>query len=320
MRRSCGVSEAEALVFGRRVAQPLEHPGGRQRVEQRLAGGDAADAVDEVGAADLLEHVARGAGHDRVEQRLVVGERRQHQAAQLGMDGAQLAAHLDAGAVGQADVEHGDVGMARGIALERLGGRAGLADDLDVVGGLEQLAHARGGRPRGRRAGTPGSRRPSPHRARHVVPDLRRRRPSSLGACATVRVRRAAAAAAAARRRDGDRLRARPARRSLRRITEAAAELVDARYGALGVLDETGTRAGRVHHRRPRRRPDRAASATCPRATASSGCSSSTPSRCACPTSRPPRQLRLPARPPADDVVPRRADPCCAARSSATST
>ena len=38
----------------------------------------------------------------------------------------------------------------------------------------------------------------------------------------------------------------------LRRIVESAVELVDARYGALGVVDET-PRAGAVHHRRHRR-------------------------------------------------------------------
>jgi hypothetical protein len=36
----------------------------------------------------------------------------------------------------------------------------------------------------------------------------------------------------------------------LRRIVETAVGLVDARYGALGVLDDTGTATVGVHHRR----------------------------------------------------------------------
>ena len=58
----------------------------------------------------------------------------------------------------------------------------------------------------------------------------------------------------------------------LRRIIERAAELVDARYGALGVLDDSRHAARRSSSpsasttRRQRR------SATCPRATASSAC------------------------------------------------
>ena len=57
------------------------------------------------------------------------------------MGGADLPAHLDAVAVRQADVEDRDVGLGRRDASERLGG-ARLADDLDVVLGLEQLADA----------------------------------------------------------------------------------------------------------------------------------------------------------------------------------
>ena len=109
------VGETGELVRVRRVAQPLEHSGGQRRVEERLAAADSADAVDEVGAAHLLQHVAGGARHDRAEQGLVVGEGGQHQAGDLGMRGAELAAHLDAVAVGQAHVEDGDIGLVAGM-------------------------------------------------------------------------------------------------------------------------------------------------------------------------------------------------------------
>ena len=95
----------------------------------------------------------------------------------------------------------------------------------------------------------------------------------------------------------------------LRSITQAAVDLVDARYGALGVLDASKTRLAQfitigidddgrraighlpeghgilgllIVEARPLRLPD---------------------------LSEHPEQLRLPARPPADDVVPGRADP-----------
>ena len=69
----------------------------------------------------------------------------------------------------------------------------------------------------------------------------------------------------------------------LRRIVEAAVGLVDARYGALGVLDDTGSGLAEfitvgidddVHR----------LIGDLPKGTGSSAGSSSTPSRCACPT------------------------------------
>ena len=107
---------------------------------------------------------------------------------------------------------------------------------------------------------------------------------------------------------------------TLRRIVEAATALVDARYGALGVLDPSGsalaefitvgiddeTRAGigaapegPWHPRPADHRATAAAPARSPRAS---------------------RQLRLPSRPSRHAVVPRRADRRCAVRSSATCT
>ena len=51
-----------------------------------------------------------------------------------------LAADVDAGAVGQPAVEDRDVGAQRRDAPDRLLRRAGLAHDLDVAVGLEQVA------------------------------------------------------------------------------------------------------------------------------------------------------------------------------------
>ena len=105
-----------------------------------MSGGDAADALDELGAAHLLEDIARGSGHDRIEQCLVVRERREHQAPYVRQHRPQVAAHLDPGAVGKSDVEHGHVGRCGDRSSDGVGGGGGLGDHLDIFGVLEQLA------------------------------------------------------------------------------------------------------------------------------------------------------------------------------------
>ena len=103
-------------------------------------GRHVAHRVDEVVAADLLEHVARGARHDRGEERLVVVVRRQDQGADGGVLGPDRAADVDARAVRETRVEDGDVRAECGDAPGGLVGRGRLADDLDVTLCLEQLA------------------------------------------------------------------------------------------------------------------------------------------------------------------------------------
>src|ERR1022692_3709063 len=91
---------------GRLVAHPPHHPAGRLRVQQRLAGRDRSHGTDQVGAPDLLQHVPRCPGHDRVEERLVVAEGGEHQAADLGHRGADVTADAHPVAVGQPHIEH----------------------------------------------------------------------------------------------------------------------------------------------------------------------------------------------------------------------
>nr|BFE73553.1 hypothetical protein GCM10020092_068540 [Actinoplanes digitatis] len=80
--------------------------------------------------------------HDRREERLVVLVRGQDQALDGRVDGPDVAADVDAVAVGQPGVEHGNVGTQRGDAAGRLLSRAGFADHLDVAVGLEQIEQA----------------------------------------------------------------------------------------------------------------------------------------------------------------------------------
>src|SRR5680860_643799 len=82
------------------------------------------------------------AGHDRVEQRLVVGERGEHEHGHVGVLGADVAAGKDAGAVGQAHVHDHDFGLVGAGAQDGLVGGAGLGDDLQVVMGLQHGAQA----------------------------------------------------------------------------------------------------------------------------------------------------------------------------------
>ena len=253
MRRSCGLSEARrsSSGWGRRS----------RSITRAVASGSSNDSPRATRrtdstmsrATDVLQHVPRRTGDDRVEQRLVVVERRQHQAAHLRMLGADVAAHLDAAAVGQAHVEHGDVGMGERDARAGRLGRAGLADHLDPARRLQQVTHA------------------APHHL--VVVDQEHPHDSISSACSVspdhvhgvppiidrrgdLRTRRGRAAAPADRRRHGRRLRVQPpgdpaahhrgsdrARRCPRRGARRARREP---YGAFG-----------IHHRRRGRRTDR---------------------------------------------------------------
>ena len=131
----------DAIVLLAPVAEALEDPGGHGRVQQRRAGTDLAHALEEVVAAHLLEDVAGRAGHDAVEHGLVVGERGQHQAADLRVAGADLPGDLDAAALLQLDVEHGHIGPGGRDPVQGLSAGGRLADDLDVALALQQVAH-----------------------------------------------------------------------------------------------------------------------------------------------------------------------------------
>jgi GAF domain-containing protein len=104
----------QRVLLGRLPAQRRHELAGRPRVEHRLPGRDRAHRAYQVGAADLLEHVPRRACHDRVHQRVVVGEGGEHQAGHFRHPGADLPADGHAVPVGQPDVEHRHVRPQRG--------------------------------------------------------------------------------------------------------------------------------------------------------------------------------------------------------------
>ena len=201
------------------------------------------DTLDQVRTAYLLQDVPGGARHDRVEQGFVVVERGQHQALQLGHLRTEIAADLDAGAVGQTYVEDGDVGRAGGHTLERLCRRSGFTDDLEIVGTLQQFAHATTDHlvvieqkhpdhdrtrddPRCRDAH--GHNLAAPGHSLIWMPS----RFEFAGAKQLLRLLDAVMAIGSEQ----------TLADALRRITETAADFVDAKYAALGVLDESGSR------------------------------------------------------------------------------
>jgi hypothetical protein len=124
------------------VAQPLQDPGGRHRVEQRLAGRHVPYGTQQFVAPDGLQDVPGGTRHDRVEEGLVVREGGQHQALHGVVPGADLAAHLDPAAVREPYVENRHIGARGRDPHQRVGRRTGLADHLDVVLDREHLVDA----------------------------------------------------------------------------------------------------------------------------------------------------------------------------------
>jgi signal transduction histidine kinase len=238
----------ELLVADRARPQTLEHPGSDTGVEQGLTGRDLADRVDEIHGPDLLEDVSRRTGHDGVEQCLVVGVGREHQAMNGRHPAADLTADLDTVAIGQADIEHRDIRVRHRQSPQGLLGGPGLGHDLHVTGGLEKLTQATTDdlvvveqeHLDGHGDSLPAN--ASPHRHKRAnrsttstLPEVTE--PSVdpkdlqhlLDAIVTV----------------GSEL-SLPV--VLRRIVETATQLVDARYGALGVLDESGTHLSQFLH------------------------------------------------------------------------
>src|SRR6266511_563497 len=120
------------------LAEAVQDGRGDREVEQALAISDGPDGPDQLAGLDLLEDVPGGPGHDRGEQRLVVGEGRQHDDPGRRAAGPDLPGGLDPGAVFQADVHDHDVGTGPFGLVDGLPDRARLRGDHDVLGGLEE--------------------------------------------------------------------------------------------------------------------------------------------------------------------------------------
>jgi hypothetical protein len=89
---------------------------------------------------DLLEQVPGRARQNRIQLRLVVAERGEHQAGHLGRPRPDLPADRHPVTIGQPDIQQGHVGAQRQNAGQRGRDGARLADHLDVRLGPQQAA------------------------------------------------------------------------------------------------------------------------------------------------------------------------------------
>ncbi len=111
MRRQAG----QPRVDLRPLPQPFQDAIRQRGIEQGLARAGATDRLDEIEAAHLLQDVAGRSRHDRGDQRLVVGVRRQHHAGDARGRRSDFPADLDAAAIGQPDIENGDPRLVGGV-------------------------------------------------------------------------------------------------------------------------------------------------------------------------------------------------------------
>ena len=123
----------KALVLLGPPPDAFEHPRGQHRVEKALAGSHPPHRVDQVGRPDLLQDVPGRAGHDRLEQRFVIRERREDETPGPGMERTDLAARLNPVSFAETNVEDGNIGVERMNARNGLLLRARLTYHFDVA-------------------------------------------------------------------------------------------------------------------------------------------------------------------------------------------
>ncbi len=127
-----------------RRAEAVEHLGDDITLEQGLPRRGPTDRVDELGAPDLLEQVARCPGQHRCHERIVVRMTGEHETCDVRVRGAEIAADGDARMVRvpQPDVQQRHVGWVGAHSTHGLLAGCGLPDDLDVVMGTDQVEDA----------------------------------------------------------------------------------------------------------------------------------------------------------------------------------
>ena len=101
-------------------------------VEERLAAHRRPAGLDQVAVGDRLEHVAGGAGLERLEEVLLVVVHRQHQDAHRRRAPGDLPSRLQPGHPRHGDVQDGQVDVPAPGELDGLGAVAGLGDHHQV--------------------------------------------------------------------------------------------------------------------------------------------------------------------------------------------
>src|ERR1035441_8662102 len=88
---------------------------------------------------DLLHHIPPRPRHDRIKQRLIIPERRQHQARHPRHLRPDLPAHRHPVPIRQPHIKHRHIRPQRRNPGQRRGGRPRLPDHLDIRLGLQQV-------------------------------------------------------------------------------------------------------------------------------------------------------------------------------------
>src|SRR5712691_13117172 len=107
------------------------------------AGGRLAHGADDLGVRSLLEHVAARARREGLAHVTRVVLHREHEHLRLGRFLEELRQRFDPALARHHDVEQHDVGLVRPHLEDRFTRVARLADDLEVVLGVEEHAQAR---------------------------------------------------------------------------------------------------------------------------------------------------------------------------------
>src|SRR5699024_229245 len=123
------------------ATQAFQHRPGTAGVQQRATGGDGAHRTNQVGTVDLLEDVPGRTRHDGVVERVLIGERGEHEAGDLGVVRTDVPAHLHTRPAGKAHVEDGHVRQDHGDTRERLLSGTRLTHHGHVVLDLQESRH-----------------------------------------------------------------------------------------------------------------------------------------------------------------------------------
>ena len=110
-------------------------------VEQDAAVRDRLDDVGDLSAAHGLEDVRAGTRLQGLSQGLVVVKGSQDDGEDLRVGGAQTVHNVDAGAVGQLQVDEDDVGAHEVGATHRVCDRTGLGDDLQRLVAVDDFGN-----------------------------------------------------------------------------------------------------------------------------------------------------------------------------------
>ena len=133
-----GPVEAGELVLHALEAgqQPLRD----DRRDERAAGGDGLDRVDELVERDVLEEIAARAGLQTCQHELIVVECRQDDRRRQLVGRGQRIQHIEPRHARHAHVEQHDVGLHARNRLDGLHPVARLGDDADRIRQLQQRA------------------------------------------------------------------------------------------------------------------------------------------------------------------------------------